>query len=84
VSGIDLYFVLHLRTGRRGVRRIYSRNIFLGASISGAEDCARCLPLDAGGWKAKCKLPSSHPFHSDVQLELVFILDFHVLFHVIR
>lgn len=84
MSGIDLYFVLHLRTGRRGVRRIYPGNIVLGASISGAEDCARRFLLDAGGLKAKCKLPCSHPFHSDVQLELVFLLDFHVLFHVIR
>ena len=37
--------------------------------------------LEADG---KSELPSSHPFHSDVRLELVFIPDFHVLFHVIR
>jgi hypothetical protein len=42
------------------------------------------LSLDACGIEGKSYLPCSHLFHSDVQLEPVFILDFHVLLHVIR
>jgi hypothetical protein len=57
---------------------------FLGASIGGAEDCGRRFFLGRRGANGKSELPCSHLFHSDVQLELVFILDLHVLFHVIR
>lgn len=42
------------------------------------------LSLDACGIEGKSLLPCSHSFLSDVQLELVLILDFHVLLHVIR
>lgn len=44
---------------------------------------ARSFPQHGGGMMVNPKLPYPRPFHSDVQLELVFILDFHVLFHVI-
>jgi hypothetical protein len=56
----------------------------LVASIGGAEDCGRSFPMRAAKSKANPSWHASTHFIQTFYSEPVFILDFDVLFHVIR
>jgi hypothetical protein len=62
----------------------YNQEASLVASIGGADNCGGAFPLTTAKSQAKPNCHASTHFIQTFDSELVFILDFHVLFHVIR